>query len=231
MRSRRSSWASHLAQTHLFRDAPADVIEALADRAVHRKYRKGTVVFVQGDPGGRCYVILTGTVKVSAFHADGREAFITALGPGELLGEFALFDDAPRSADAVVLEDAELLSLERDGVEDAMRAHPDVAIALVRLLARRLRVTNNALQDIVFFDVPGRVARRLADLADAYGVPEDAGTLIDLPLSQESLANMVGATRESVNKALAALIRRGLVQRRGRRYLVGDLDALRGRAR
>lgn len=224
-------WEQELSQTPLFRSAPPEVLAELVSRAVHRRYRKGTVIFVQGDPGGRCFVIVKGTVKVCAYNADGREAVLAVLGKGDLLGELSLFEDVPRSADAVVLEDAETLALDRNAVADAIVQHPDLAVSLLGVLARRLRMTNEALQDTAFFDVPGRVSRRLADLAEAHGLPTDGGTLIDLPVSQESLASMVGATRESVNKALAGLVRRGLVQRQGRKYVVIDVDQLRARAR
>ncbi len=220
-----------LADTALFGDLGAGAITEIADRAVSRRYRKGSVIFVQGEPGERCFVIATGTVKISAYHADGREAVLAVLGPGDVLGELALFEQSPRSADAAALEDCELLSIDAKSLNEAILAHPEIAIALLNVLGVRLRQSNEAFQDIAFFDVPGRLARRLADLADAHGVDVSEGTLIDIALSQESLAQMVGATRESVNKALALFKRRGLVARNGRRYIVSDVKKLRDRAR
>jgi CRP/FNR family transcriptional regulator len=225
------TWERQLAATALFGSVTEKALRALAEGAVHRKYRKGAVVFVQGEKGTRCYVIVSGTVKISAYHPDGREAVLAVLGPGDVFGELSLFDEAPRSADASVIEDAELLSIDKGTITDAATSHPELALALLQQLSRRLRLTNDSLQDVAFFDVAGRVARRLADLADAHGVPEQDGTLITLSVSQEALANMVGATRESVNKALAALTRRGLVARQGRRYWVANVEALRARAR
>lgn len=225
------SWEDELGGTPLFGGLNADALADLAASAVHRRYRKGAVVFVQGERGTRCYVILSGTVKISAYHRDGREVVLAVLGPGDIFGELSLFDEAERSADATVIEEAELISLDRDGINGIVMRHPQVGLALLQGLSRRLRTTNDAFQDIAFFDVTGRVARRLADLAQAHGTPEDGGVVIDIPVSQESLANMVGATRESVNKSLAGLTRRGLVARKGRRYLIPDVDALRARAR
>jgi CRP-like cAMP-binding protein len=220
-----------LAKTALFGSLDGAALDDLANRTVHRQYRKGSVVFVQGEQGERCFAIAAGAVKISAYHSDGREAVLAMLGPGDVFGELSPFDEAPRSADATAAEDTELLSLDGEALREAIRRHPQIGLALLRVLSQRLRLANESFQDVAFFDVGGRVARRLADLADAHGVPHDDGVLIDAPISQERLAQMIGATRESVNKALAALTRRGLVSRVGRRYLVSDVDALRARAR
>lgn len=224
-------WASELGRTALFAGLDAEALEALSQQVVHRRYRKGNVIFVQGEQGERCFAIVSGAVKISAYHSDGREAVIAVLGPGDVFGELSLFDQAARSADASAIENTELLSFDARAITEAISTNPEIAMTLLRVLGRRLRHTNEALQDIAFFDVPGRVARRIADLAEAHGEPTDGGVLIDIPLSQESLAQMVGATRESVNKALAALKRRGLVTREGRRYIVSDVSTLRARAR
>lgn len=224
------SWGVELARTALFAGLDESVLDTLGDKAVHRRYRKGNVIFVQGEQGERCFVIVEGAVKISAYHSDGREAVLAVLGPGDVFGELSLFDHAVRSADATAIENTELLSLDTKALTDVIAAHPEVGVTLLQVLGRRLRHTNEALQDIAFFDVPGRVARRIADLAKTHGQNTEDGVLIDLPLSQESLAQMVGATRESVNKALATLRRRGLVSRVGRRYLVADIDRLRSRA-
>ncbi|MEX0873437.1 MAG: Crp/Fnr family transcriptional regulator [Actinomycetota bacterium] len=203
----------------------------IAEIAIHRRYRKGSVLFVQGEQAERCFAIVSGAVKISAYHPDGREAVLAVLGPGDVFGELALFDQAPRSADATALEDSELLSIDAQGLNEAISTNPKLGLAMLRVLGERLRQSNEAFQDIAFFDVPGRVARRLADLADAHGREAAEGIIIDIFLSQESLAQMVGATRESVNKALALLKRRGLVARIGKRYLVSDVVRLRERAR
>lgn len=223
--------AQALAKTSLFGGLEESALEEIAARTVHRRYRKGSVLFVQGESGERCFVIVSGTVKISAFHPEGREAVLAVLGPGDIFGELALFGQSERSADATAIEDAELLSLDADSLNAAIATHHQIGTALLHVLGHRLRQSNEAFQDIAFFDVPGRVARRLADLADAHGIDQPEGVLIDVALSQESLAQMVGATRESVNKALALLKRRGLVARIGRRYIVSDVARLRGRAR
>jgi len=223
--------AAELAKTALFGALDDDALNDLGARVVHRKYRKGSVIFVQGEQGERCFAIVSGSVKISAYHSDGREAVLAMLGPGDVLGELSPFDDVPRSADATAAEDTELLSLDGEALRDAIRRHPEIGLALLRVLSKRLRTANESFQDVAFFDVGGRLARRLAELASMHGVSHEDGVLIDIAISQERLAQMIGATRESVNKALGALTRRGLVKRAGKRYLVSDIEELRSRAR
>ncbi len=220
-----------LRATALFGDLDDRAQARIAEIAIHRRYRKGSVLFVQGEQAERCFAIVGGAVKISAYHPDGREAVLAVLGPGDVFGELALFDQSPRSADATAMEDSELLSIDAKGLHEAISESPKLGLTMLRVLAERLRQSNEAFQDIAFFDVPGRVARRLADLADSHGTDASDGILIDFALSQESLAQMVGATRESVNKALALLKRRGLVARVGKRYVVSDVARLRERAK
>jgi len=223
--------ASELGKTALFSDLDEAALEGLAERVVQRKYRRGSVIFVQGEQGERCFAIVEGSVKISAYHSDGREAVLAMLGAGDVFGELSPFDEAPRSADATAAEDTVLLSLDGDALRDAIRQHPQIGLALLRVLSKRLRTANESFQDVAFFDVGGRLARRLAELASLHGVRNEEGVLIDMAISQERLAQMIGATRESVNKALAALTRRGLVKRAGKRYLVSNIEELRSRAR
>jgi len=220
-----------LRATTLFGDLDDRAQARIAEIAIHRRYRKGSVLFVQGEQAERCFAIVSGAVKISAYHPDGREAVLAVLGPGDVFGELALFDQSPRSADATAMEDSGLLSIDAKGLHEAIAESPKLGLTMLRVLAERLRQSNEAFQDIAFFDVPGRVARRLADLADAHGTDGTEGIVIDFALSQESLAQMVGATRESVNKALALLKRRGLVARVGKRYVVSDVARLRERAK
>jgi CRP/FNR family cyclic AMP-dependent transcriptional regulator len=218
-----------LGKTTLFGGLDQLALERLAERVISRRYRKGNVIFVQGEQGERCFVIVAGAVKISAYHEDGREHVLAVMSPGDVFGELGLFERSPRSADATAIEDTDILSLDTAGLSAAIAEHPQIGIALLGVLGRRLRQANEALQDIAFFDVPGRVARRLADLAEAHGIPADDGIEIDLALSQESLAQMVGATRESVNKHLGWMRDHGLIQLDRQRIVVLRPDDLRKR--
>src|SRR6266508_259242 len=201
---------ARLAEVPLFARLPPETREELATRFVSRAYPRGATVFQQGDPGRSLYVIDEGAVKISFLAADGREMVVTVLGPGDVFGEMALFDpEGARSADASAMEAARLLSLSHEVFREYLVAHPSVSVELLGVLAKRLRESDRALQDAIFSDVPGRLARRFLDLAERYGEARDGGTLIELPMTQEELARMVGSSRESVNKAIASFVHRG----------------------
>jgi CRP/FNR family transcriptional regulator len=221
---------SQLAQAALFRGSGAVAVSEIADRAFPARFAKGAMIFGQGEAARHCYVVTTGAVKIATCNEDGREVVLAVLGPGDVFGELALFDDTRRCADAIAVEDTALLSIPKHVVRGVCKRHPAFALALLRTLSARLRDTNETVRDAVFFDITGRVARRLAGLAEAHGSPAPGGTRIDIAVSQAELANMVGASRESVNKAVTALTRQGLLSRsRDGRYVVADLTALRER--
>lgn len=210
--------AAELSRMSLFAGLPERALSELASRAIRRKWPSGSIIFSQGEPGHRCYSIVSGTLKVSAWTPEGHETILALLGPGDVVGELALFDSRPRSADAIALTDVEAVSVDGRVVAEVIASHPDVAIAILRVLSERIRATNEALQDAASCDVTARVARRLTSLAGRHGRRTSTGTEIDVPLSQDMLASMVGASRESVNKAVSTLTRDGMLTRSGRRY-------------
>jgi CRP/FNR family transcriptional regulator, cyclic AMP receptor protein len=192
---------------------------------------RGDVLFHEGDPGDRLYVIREGKIKLGRRSNDGRENLLAVLGPGEMFGELSLFDPGPRTATASVVADAVVLELEHAELVERFRENPSVAGQLLRALAQRLRRTNEALADLVFSDVPGRVAKALLDLSTRFGEKTDEGIRVAHDLTQEELAQLVGASRETVNKALADFAARGWVRREGRAVVLLDVDRLERRAR
>ncbi len=192
---------------------------------------RGDVLFHEGDAGDRLYVVREGKVKLGRRSADGRENLLAVLGPAEMLGELSLFDLGPRTATAVAVVDSVVLELGHDQFTLWLAEHPSVSVHLLQLLARRLRRTNEALADLVFSDVPGRVAKALLDLSTRFGQRVDDGVRVAHDLTQEELAQLVGASRETVNKALADFAARGWVRRDGRAVVLLDVDRLERRAR
>ncbi|ROR73197.1 CRP-like cAMP-binding protein [Bogoriella caseilytica] len=193
--------------------------------------RRGETLFTEGDPGDRLYIIVEGKMKLGHTAPDGRENLLAVLGPGELLGELTLFDPGPRSGTATAVGLTELLSLEHDALMGFIERRPALAKHMLRELARRLKRTNEALADLVFSDVPGRVAKALLDLAERFGKQTDQGVHVPHDLTQEELAQLVGASRETVNKSLAEFVHRGWIRLEGRAVLLLDVERLKRRAR
>ncbi len=192
---------------------------------------RGDVLFHEGEPGERLFVITAGKIKLGRTSSDGRENLLTVLGPGEMFGELSLFDPGPRTATATAVSDAQLVGLGNADLQTWLTGRPEVARHLLQALARRLRRTNDSLADLVFSDVPGRVAKALLDLSRRFGRQTDAGVLVAHELTQEELAQLVGASRETVNKALADFAGRGWIRLEARAVVLLDVDRLGRRAR
>jgi len=193
-----------LSKVPFFAGVPLDELEKLATSLQRRTVKAGKAVFRQDDPGSSLYVIESGVVKVQRTSPEGKEVILTILGAGDFFGELALLDGEPRSADAVAKEDTALLVLERDDFLAFLDRAPAVATKLLAALSRRLRRTDQLVQDAAFLDVPARLARALLQLSES---PEAA-----TGLTQSELAAMVGASRESVNRWLQFYRRRGLIE-------------------
>ena len=195
------------------------------------KIAKGSILFKEGDEGEHLYVIIDGKLKLGTSSGDGRENLLSILGPGEMFGELSLFDPGPRTSTATAVTDARLLSLSHEKVIPWLRENPEVSLQLLTRLSQRLRRTNEAVGDLVFSDVPGRVAKALIDLGDRFGKSTPEGLLVNHDLTQEELAQLVGASRETVNKALADFAGRGWLKLDGRSVLIADVDRLSKRSR
>lgn len=195
-------------------------------------FRRGEKLFAEGDPGDCLYLLVEGKVKLGHTSSDGRENLIAILGPGEMIGELTLFDPGPRSGTATAVAPTEMLQLDHSALMRFIDTRPELAKHMLKALAQRLRRTNTALADLVFSDVPGRVAKAVLDLADRFGSQSPDGTIhVPHELTQEELAQLVGASRETVNKSLAEFVSRGWIRLEGRGVHLLDVDRLRRRAR
>jgi len=220
-----------LATVPLFAGLDAELADALSGALTTRAVVRGHVVFNEGDTGDRLFIVLDGKIKISRAAADGRENLLSVLGPGEMFGELSLFDPGPRTATATAVTESTLASLDHDDLRPLLLDQPAVAMQLLRALAQRLRRTNEAMADLVFSDVPGRVAKALLDLAEKFGDSESDGVRVRHDLTQEELAQLVGASRETVNKALSEFANRGWLRIEGRSVLLLDSERLARRAR
>jgi len=194
--------SSYLRQVTFFADLADEDAAQLMASAKRRMFRSGEVIFHRDDPGQVLYMIKEGKVKICIISPDGQEISLAVLGKGEYFGEFSLLDSLPRSADAIALEKVECYTLQRSDFHNAIMKNPKIAIKVMESLTRRLRNTDEMVEDLIFLDVYGRVAKKLLELADAHGVKTEQGVRIDVRLTQQELASMVGASRESVNKVM-----------------------------
>jgi len=194
--------AVYLKQVPLFADLADEDLRELIAVAKRRIFRNGEVIFHREDPGHVLYVIKEGKVKISLISPEGQEISLVVFGKGECFGEFAILDGLPRSADAVALERVECYTLQRSDFHKAIMKNPKIAIQVLEVLSKRLRTTDQMIEDLIFLDVYGRVAKKLLELADTHGSKVGNGIRIDVRLTQQELASMVGASRESVNKVM-----------------------------
>src|SRR6516165_7820692 len=197
-----------LRRAPLFEGLDEESARALRRQMADVKLSRGEHLFLEGQEGDRLYVVLDGKIKLTRAAADGRENLISVLGPGEMFGELSLFDPRPRTSTASAVTDVTVAALAHDALRPWLLERPEVSMHMLQALARRLRRANDVTADLVFTDVPGRVAKNLLDLAERFG-----------------------ASRETVNKALADFAARGWLQISARSVLILDIERLRRRAR
>jgi CRP/FNR family transcriptional regulator, cyclic AMP receptor protein len=220
-----------LSETPLFEALSEQDATALRSGIIDVQLDRGERLFLEGDTGDKLYIILSGKIKLTKAAPDGRENLLSVHGPGEMFGELSLFDPIPRTSSATAVTSAQLAGLAHDDLRAWLSTRPEVAMHLLQALAQRLRRINEVKADLVFTDVPGRVAKALLDLAERFGVQTPEGVQVNHDLTQEELAQLVGASRETVNKALADFTARGWIQLAAKSVLVTDTDRLRKRAR
>ncbi|MQA83069.1 MAG: cyclic nucleotide-binding domain-containing protein [Streptosporangiales bacterium] len=220
-----------LSQAPLFEALDDEGSKALRSCMRDVRLTRGQTLFAEGDDGDRLYVVLDGKIKLTRTAPDGRENLLSVLGPGEMFGELSLFDPRPRTASAIAVTECRLAAVAHDELRPWLDKSPQVAVTLLGALARRLRRANDVMADLVFTDVPGRVAKALLDLAERFGKQTDDGLHVHHDLTQEELAQLVGASRETVNKALADFAGRGWIRIEARAVVILDIDRLKRRAR
>lgn len=220
-----SSTVEFLASVPLFRDLDAAETARFAQLAREKGYPRGNVIVFEDDPGDAFFVVRQGRVKVVLIAPDGREVILGLLGVGEHFGGLALIDDQPRSAHAVAMEDAQLLVLRREDFRRRVEENPAVAWALLQELSRRLRRADEKIGALVLLDVPGRIAHLLIEAAVEAG-----GPLIEKPLTHQTIAHLIGASRETVSRALREFVQQGWIATERRRIRLVDRGALERRA-
>jgi CRP/FNR family transcriptional regulator, cyclic AMP receptor protein len=199
-----------LAGTALLEGVPRSDLEALARQLKARSYAKGSYIFQEGDPGHMLFIVASGQVKIAHLGRGGEEVVYALLLPGDTFGELALFEDgAVRSADAQATEATECLTLAREPFVTFLDQHPAAIRHVIKLVSRYIRSSDESFSEAAFLDIPGRVAKKLLDLAESQGDPSLEGRRIRVRLTQRTLAGLVGASRENVNRALSRFVAHG----------------------
>ena len=215
----------------IFQPMEPDPVAMVTERLRPADFLAGQMIFAQGQPGDRLYVIDSGKVKISQRAPDGRENLQTVLGPPEMFGELSVLDPGPRTSSATAITDVRAMALDRAGLRGWIADHPEIAEQLLRVLARRVRRTIESRADLIFIDMPGRLAKQLLQLAQQFGSQQHGAMQVSHDLTQDELAQLVGARREHVNKALADFARRGWIRLEGKSMLILDSESLMRRAR
>lgn len=208
-----------LSSMDLFSGVQQELLEPIVEQSSVQSLQRGDMLFSEGDEANDLYIVLEGRVAIANRSFDGRESVVALMESGDLFGEMPLFRPDGRSADARVLENSSVVVIPYVPVKSLYQEHPEMLWKIVDMLAERLKVMDVALADSMFLDVTGRTAKRLLELA---GADEEFA----LPVTQEELAGMIGASRERVNKSLASFIKLGWLAQKGEKYVILDRKQL-----
>jgi len=183
----------------LFGELPADALERLGSYMTRKTVARGTTIFTKGDPGTGLMGVLSGTVKISVLSADGREVVLNVIHPGEIFGEIALLDGRPRTADATAMTDCELAVIDRREFVPFLRSQPDVVLKFIDILCLRLRHTSEQVEELMFLELPARLAKILIRLTGEAGASARDRKIV---ITQREIGQMIGMSRESTNRQL-----------------------------
>ncbi len=211
-----------LKKTFIFSDFSQEELEAAAGLFRKKKYRKGVAIFHEGQPGIAFYLVSSGRVKVFKLNEDGRELIFGIFGDGAIFGDVPVFDDGPYPASAATLVETEVVYMSRDDFIRLITEHPAISLKIVRVLGKRLRQAQRFVMEIAMKSVLQRLSAQLVRLAEEYGRDEGGETIIDLPLTRQELAELIGVTRETVTRELSKLSKAGAISLEGKKIYIID---------
>jgi CRP-like cAMP-binding protein len=220
-----------LARAGIFQGVPPTAVSAVIKHLRRAEFPPGRTILAQGEPGDYLYIIISGRVKIGRRTADGGESLLTIMGPSDMFGELSIFDPGPRTLSATAITHVHAVTMDREALLGWIADRPEIAVQLLRVLARRLRRTNNDLADLIFTDVAGRVAKRLLQLAQRFGVQEDGVMRVAHGLTLDEIAQLAGAAPDTVEKVLRDFTARGWIRLQDKTVFIVDSEGLTGRAR
>ncbi len=213
----------------IFKTLSDSDLNRLSDSLRLKPLKQGQALFWKGDEGTALYIVKKGTIKIVLPSAEGEEIIVTMFSEGDFFGEMALLDGEPRSADAVAIEPSEVFILSRADFLSFLQSNLNAIKSILSLLSKRLRKTDDLLEDTCFLNISARLSKKLIELAKSHGQQKNNKILIDLSLTQKELGDMVGATRESINKELKSLRKQGLIIIEESRIQILDISRLKSR--
>src|SRR5664279_6187429 len=208
----------------IFSDLDPEAFDQLCRYAKHTTLKRGTTIVSKGDPGNSLIAVISGTVKISVSSVDGRSAILNLIGPGEIFGEMSVLDGQPRSADAVANTNCEIFTIDRREFLPFVRSQPALAMKFIELLCARLRWTSDQVEEVILQDLPGRLASALIRLTEKHKQEPQGRTIA---VTQQEISEMVGMTRESINKQLRAWAARDWVRLEHGAIVVLNVEMLR----
>lgn len=200
-----------LVQVPLFASLTTEQLAEIADRLIIRNYQRGATIIHQDEPGSMLYIIVNGHVKITSVSSEGEELILALLTDNDFFGELSLLDGQPHSASATAMETTQVMTLNRDEFLEVIAKNPEIVNNILVVLSNRLRRTNTMFEDAVFLQLPARLSKRLLELGEQHGLKTDSGLEIELRLTQQDLANFLGASRVAINRLLRQLQDSGLI--------------------
>jgi CRP/FNR family transcriptional regulator, cyclic AMP receptor protein len=211
-------YADNLRNVHLFSTLKENQIDAVSRILLVNSYYKNQVIFQEGEAGDALFIVLKGKVKICLYDEEGREYILDVISKDGFFGELALIDELPRSANATVMESAELLIIRRPDFLRLLIENPTIAVEILKILSRRLRVADERIRWLAFLNVEGRILKYLLEIGTKSGAKVKDYVIIEKGPTQIEIANSCGCSRETVSRMIASLIKKGFVSVRRRQY-------------
>ena len=210
----------------VFQNLDPEELELLCKNSYAKFYEKGEVIFFENDSVKKLYLLVNGKVKLSMLSAEGKEKVLTILQEGDIFGELSLFDEDPHPLTAEVVDDARLLIIPWNEMEKMIQNRPSLAIKIIEALSKKTRLLTSQVRELVFQDAAGRLASLLSRLAEDFGREIEEGTVIDLVLTHQEIANLIGSSRVTVTKLINRFIDDGLLTIKKRKIIITDFESL-----
>jgi CRP/FNR family transcriptional regulator len=210
----------------VFQNLDPEELELLCQNSYAKLYKKDEIIFFENDSVKKLYLLVNGKVKLSMLSAEGKEKVLTILQEGDIFGELSLFDEDPHPLTAEAMDDARLLIIPWNEMEKMIIKRPSLAIKIIEALSKKTRLLTSQVRELVFQDAAGRLASLLSRLAEDFGREIEEGTVIDLVLTHQEIANLIGSSRVTVTKLINKFIDDGMITIKKRKIIITDFESL-----